>query len=106
MLRWEKDINGYNGHWMGGYIGFDDDCPLYRVGENDEGWYYDNLAELVIIEGYDTAEEAMAAAEFEVAAKEIEIDWDDFEPLTWEDLEYIHLDETAHERMEIMKGLC
>lgn len=63
MLKWEKDINGYNGHWMGGYIGFDDDCPLYRVGEDGDGWYYDNLAELVTIEGYDTAEEAKAAAE-------------------------------------------
>lgn len=105
MLKWEKDINGYNGHWMGGYIGFDDDCPLYRVGENDEGWYYDNLVELVIIEGYDTAEEAMAAAECEVAAKEIEIVWGDLEPLSWEDLEDIHWDEIAHKQMETMKGL-
>lgn len=105
MLKWEKDINGYNGHWMGGYVGFDDGCPLYRVGENDEGWYYDNLAELVIIEGYDTAEEAMAA-EFEVTAKEIKIDWDDLEPLTWEELEANHWDEVTHERMEIVKGLC
>lgn len=38
MLKWEKDINGYNGNWMGGYIGFDDDCPLYRVGRDDNGW--------------------------------------------------------------------
>lgn len=103
MLKWEKDINGYNGNWMGGYIGFDDGCPLYRVGENDEGWYCDNLVELVIIEGYDTAEEAKAAAEFEVAAKEIK--WEDLEPLTWEDLEDIYWDEVAHERMESTKGL-
>ena len=103
MLRWEKDINGYNGHWMGGYIGFDDDCPLYKVGECDNGWYYDNLVELVAIEGYDTYQEAMAAAEFEVTAKEIK--WEDLEPLTWEDLEDIHWDEVAHERMEIAKGL-
>lgn len=32
MLKWKKDINGYTGHWTGGYIGFEDDCPLYRVG--------------------------------------------------------------------------
>ena len=44
MLRWEKDINGYNGNWMGGYIGFDDGCPLYRVGRDDNGWYYEFLA--------------------------------------------------------------
>lgn len=63
MLRWEKDINGYNGHWMGGYIGFDDDCPLYKVGEDDSGWYYDYLPDADGMDGYDTAEEAMTAAE-------------------------------------------
>ena len=63
MLKWEKDINGYNGHWMGGYIGFDDGCPLYKVGEDDSGWYYEYLPDADGIEGYDTAEEAKAAAE-------------------------------------------
>ena len=63
MLKWKKDINGYNGHWMGGYIGFDDDCPLYKVGEDDEGWYYEYLPDANGVDGYDTAEEAMAAAE-------------------------------------------
>lgn len=105
MLKWEKDINGYNGHWMGGYIGFDDGCPLYKVGEDDNGWYYEYLPDADGMDGYETAEEAMAAAEFEVAAKGIEIDWEDLEPLTWEDLEDIHWDEVANERMEITKGL-
>ena len=63
MLKWKKDINGYNGHWMGGYIGFDDDCPLYKVGEDDEGWYYEYLPDANGVDGYDTAEEAMAAEE-------------------------------------------
>lgn len=63
MLKWKKDINGYNGHWMGGYIGFDDDCPLYKVGEDDNGWYYDYLPSRDGMDGYNTAEEAMTAAE-------------------------------------------
>jgi hypothetical protein len=63
MLKWKKDINGYNGHWMGGFIGFDDDCPLYKVGEDDNGWYYDYLPSADGMDGYNTAEEAMAAAE-------------------------------------------
>lgn len=107
MLRWEKDINGYNGHWMGGYIGFEDDCPLYKVGENEEGWYYDNLVDLVMIEGYDTAEEAMAAAEAEV--EEYNFYEEEEESLLdvldnngeWD----TYWDAIAHERMEIAKGL-
>ena len=113
MLKWEKDINGYNGHWMGGYIGFDDGCPLYKVGEDDNGWYYEYLPDADGMDGYETAEEAMAAAEFEVAAKEIEIDWEDLEPLDLEDLEPLDLEDledaywdvVEHERMEITKGL-
>lgn len=105
MLRWEKDINGYNGHWMGGYIGFDDGCPLYKVGEDDNGWYYEYLPDADGMDGYDTAEEAMAAAEFEVASKEIEIDWEDLEPLDLEDLEEAYWNKVAHEQMEIAKGL-
>lgn len=65
MLRWEKDINGYNGHWMGGYIGFDDDCPLYKVSEDDNGWYYEYLPDGAGngMDGYTTPEEAKKAAE-------------------------------------------
>ena len=47
----------------------------------------------------------MAAAEFEATAKEIEIDWEDLEPLDLEDLEDVYWDAVAHERMEIAKGL-
>lgn len=56
-------------------------------------------------DGYDTAEEAMADAEKDYEAHDLEIDWEDLEPLTLEDLEDIHWDEVAHERMEITKGL-
>lgn len=68
MLKWEKDINGYNGNWMGGYIGFEDDCPLYRVGRDDNGWYYEFLAAADGFDGYESAEEARAAAEADYEA--------------------------------------
>ena len=87
---------------MGGYIGFEDDCPLYRVAKDENGWYYEYLPDADGMDCYDTAEEAMAAAESEVAAKEIEIDWEDID---LEDLEEAYWDTVAHERMEIAKGL-
>ena len=99
MLRWEKDINGYNGNWMGGYIGFDDGCPLYRVGRDDNGWYYEFLAAADGFDGYETAEEARAAAEADFKADTdsiLEIDWEDLEPLDLEDLEDAYWDAVAH----------
>ena len=110
MLRWEKDINGYNGHWMGGYIGFDDGCPLYRVGRDDNGWYYEFLAAADGFDGYETAEEARAAAEADFKADTDSIlqmfaEEEDLEPLDLEDLGDAYWDEVAHERMEIAKGL-
>lgn len=78
MLRWEKDINSYNGHWMGGYIGFDDDCPLYKVGEDDNGWYYEYLPEGDGMDGYNTAEEAKEAAEADFQV------WQNFDSLELE----------------------
>lgn len=108
MLTWHKDINGYNGHWMGGYIGFDDDCPLYKVGEDGDGWYYEYLPDGNGMDGYDTYKEAMAAAEFEFASHQIELDLDELEPLTLEEEEAFwntHWDEVAHERMETIEGL-
>lgn len=104
MLKWQKDINGYNGHWMGGYIGFDDDCPLYKVGEDGEGWYYEYLPGMDGMDGYDTAEEAIAAAEADFDAHQPKIEEE--EGYTQEDLIDIHWDEVAHERMEQEKGLA
>ena len=111
MLRWEKDINGYTGHWTGGYIGFEDDCPLYRVGPWDNGWYYDYLPwddmNGHTVEEFKSAEEAMKAAEEYHATLPCSksLTAEDFEPLSIEDLEDAHWDEVAHERMEIAKGL-
>lgn len=108
MLKWEKDINGYNGNWTGGYVGFNNDRPLYRVGRDDDGWYYEFLEAAAGFDGYESVEEAKAAAEADYKADTasiLEIDWEDLEPLDLEDLEDIHWDEVAHERMEIAKGL-
>ena len=97
MLKWEKDKNDF--------IGFDDDCPLYRVSKDENGWYYEYLPGADGIDGYDTAEEAMADAEKDCEAHDFEVDWEDLEPLDLEDLEDAYWDEVAHERMEIAKGL-
>ena len=103
MLNWKKDINGYNGHWMGGYIGFDDGCPLYKVGEDENGWYYEYLPDADGMDGYETAEEAMADADFEYTCNQIEIDWDD-EPLTTEEAAEIRGDLLFEERREARMG--
>lgn len=95
MLKWEKDINGY--------IGFEDDCPLYKVGEDDNGWYYECLPDADGMDGYDTCQEAMAAAESEVAAKEIEIDWAE-EWLAPEELYEILGDKLYEERRDEKMG--
>lgn len=71
MLRWEKDINGYTGHWYGDYKGFDDGALCYSVGRDyeDGGWFFVNY--LACEDGecslvtYLTAEDAMAAADEE-----------------------------------------
>lgn len=104
MLKWEKDINGYNGHWMGGYVGFDDDCPLYKVGEDDEGWYYEHLPEAWSESGYDTHQEAMAAAEFEFIAKQLRTSEAEDEPLTLEEIDEI-LGDILYEETRDERGL-
>lgn len=55
MLKWYEE--------NGKHLGFDDDTYMYRVAENESGWYYENIPNLFRFEGYETAEEAMAAAE-------------------------------------------
>ena len=111
MLNWEKNINGYTGHWYGDYDGFDDGALCYSVGKDyeDGGWFFVNY--LACEDGecslvtYLTAEDAMAAADEEYEAHDFNIEWEDLEPLDLEDLEDAYWDEVAHERMEITKGL-
>ena len=104
MLVWKKNINGYTGHWMGGYVGFDDDCPLYKVGECDDGWYYDYLPESCGESGYDTYQEAMAAAEFEFVAKQVRFNEAEDEPLSLEEIDEI-LGDILYEEARDERGL-
>lgn len=97
MLKWYEE--------NGKHLGFDDDTFLYRVAQDENGWYYEYVPDVDGMDGYETAEEAMAAADAEFAANQFDIDWDDLEPLDLEDLEEAYWDRVAHERMETAKGL-
>ena len=97
MLKWYEE--------NGEHLGFDDDTLLYRVAKDENGWYWEYVPDMEGIDGYDTAEEAMADAEKDCEAHDLEVDWEDLEPLDLEDLEGIYWDEVAHERMENAKGL-
>ena len=97
MLKWYEE--------NGKHLGFDDDTFLYRVAKDENGWYWEYVPDMDGFDGYDTAEEAMADAEKDCEAHDLEADWEDLEPLDLEDLEDAYWDEVAHERMEIAKGL-
>ena len=97
MLKWYEE--------NGKHLGFDDDTFRYRVAKDENGWYWEYVPDMDGFDGYDTAEEAMADAEKDCEAHDLEVDWEDLEPLDLEDLEDIYWDEVAHERMENAKGL-
>ena len=65
MLKWYEE--------NGKHLGFDDDTYVYRVAEEDGGWYYEHIMSQDGMDGYDTAEEAMAAAEDEYKDYEAEM---------------------------------
>lgn len=54
MLRWEFE----KGEWLGF-----DDAFLYRVAQDENGWYYEAINTQDGMDGYTTAEEAKEAAE-------------------------------------------
>lgn len=62
MLEWLKDVNPHNGHCYG-WTGFEDGTAIYRIHVDENGWYYEYLPNADGMDGYDTAEEAMTAAE-------------------------------------------
>ena len=97
MLKWYEE-NGER-------LGFDDDTFLYRVAKDENSWYWEYVPDMDGFDGYDTAEEAMADAEKDCEAHDLEADWEDLEPLDLEDLEDAYWDAVAHERMENAKGL-
>lgn len=101
MLKWYEE--------NGEHLGFDDDTFLYRVAKDENGWYWEYVPDMDGSYGYDTAEEAMADAEKDCEAHDIEVDWEDLDledlDIDLEDLEEVYWDAVAHERMEIAKGL-
>lgn len=97
MLKWYEE--------NGEHLGFDDGTFLYRVAKDENSWYWEYVPDMDGSDGYDTAEEAMADAEKDCEAHDLEADWEDLEPLDLEDLEDAYWDEVAHERMENAKGL-
>lgn len=100
MLKWYEE--------NGKHLGFDDGTYVYRVAEDENGWYYEHIMTQDGFDGYETAEEAMEAAEADFSAHQIEIELDDLEPLSLEEMEAFwdtYWDEIAHERMENAMGL-
>ena len=65
MLKWYEE--------NGKHLGFDDDTYVYRVAEDENGWYYEHIMTQDGMDGYETAEEAMAAAEEEYEDYEAEM---------------------------------
>lgn len=98
MLKWYEE--------NGKHLGFDDDTFLYRVAQDESGWYYEYVPDADGMDGYETAEEAKAAADAEFAVSEsMWLDQMEEEDslLDLEDLEEAYWDRVAHERMEEMK---
>lgn len=93
MLDWTLMENGK------GWIGWEDDCPRYFVKQDEDGWYWEDSWGFGC-GGFDTAEEAKAEAEADCPAPSY-----NEQGFTAEELEDIHWDEIAHERMEIERGL-
>ena len=77
MLTWYEE----NGKWLG----FDDDCFSYRVAQDENGWYFEEVQNRDGMDGYDTAQEAMEAAEADFQAHQWEHDEEDEEPLSYEE---------------------
>lgn len=82
----------------GKYLGFIDGTYLYRVAEDENGWYWEFVPEMEGMDGYDTPEEAMADAEADAKAHE----WEDCEEegYTLEEINEILGDRLYDERKE------
>lgn len=96
MLKWYEE--------NGKHLGFEDDTFLYRVRHGEDGWEFESVIEMCGYSGYDTAQEAMEAAEadyeyHEGLKPEAELD-ELLDVLTDED---DYWDAVAHERMEAEK---
>lgn len=100
----------YELNWVeenGKHLGFEDGALAYRVYEDEDGWTYEDVQELVGVTGYDTAQEAIEAAEADYTNKQ-GVTYDNDETLldvlddegNWDD----YWDAVAHERMKRAKG--
>lgn len=91
----------------GKHLGFEDGALAYRVYLGEDGWGYDDVQELVGYTGYDTAQEAIEAAEADYRYKEglkPEGELDELLDVLTDDDEDAYWDAVAHERMERAKG--
>lgn len=77
MLTWYEE----NGKWLG----FDDDCFSYRVAQDGDGWYFEEIQDQDGMDGYDTAQEAMEAAEADFQTHHRDYGEEDDEPLSYEE---------------------
>lgn len=100
----------YELNWIeenGKHLGFEDGALAYRVYQDEDGWAYEDVQELVAYSGYDTAEEAIKAAEADYEYKEglkPEGELDELLDVLTDDDEDAYWDAVAHERMERAKG--
>lgn len=87
----------------GKYLGFDDGTYMYRVAEDENGWYYEHIMTQDGFDGYETAEEAVAAAEADYAQYEADmrrlLELDD-EPFSYEEAMEVLGDMLYDERKE------
>ena len=99
MLQWYEE--------NGKHLGLGDGYLAYRVYEDEDGWTYEDVVELVGYSGYDTAEEAIQAAEADYEYKEglkPEGELDELLDVLTDDDEEAYWDMVAHERMEAKMG--
>ena len=95
MLTWYEE--------NGKHLGFDDDTYIYRVAEDENGWYYEHIMTQDGFDGYETAEEAMEAAEADYAQYEADMRHllgIDEEPLSYEEAMEVLGDMMYDERKE------
>ena len=92
----------------GNHLGFIDGTYLYRVAFEDGSWCWEFVPGMEGMDGYDTAEEAMAAAEADAEAYDFYEEEEEESLLDVLDDEGewdAYWDAIAHERMETEKGL-
>lgn len=99
MLKWYEE--------NGKHLGFIDGTFLYRVAKDENSWYWEFVPGMEGMDGYDTAEEAKAAAEADAEAHDFYEEEEEslLDVLDDEGEWDAYWDAIAHERMEIAKGL-